>query len=696
MAINESNRNIFIMGGVMLAMLLSALDQTILSTAMPKVVSELNGFEHLSWVFTAYMLASTITVPIFGKLSDLFGRRGFYLLGVSIFLIGSVLSGMSQDMTQLILFRAIQGIGGGAIMVNSFAIIGDIFPPGERGKYQGMIGGVFGLASIIGPLLGGWLTDNASWRWTFYVNIPVGILALIVLAITLPKIKPDTKSRSIDYAGALTLAGTLGTLLLGLVWGGSEYAWNSREILGLFSASAFLAACFVTIEHYAKEPILPLELFKSRVFTASAMSVFLSAMGMFGAIMYIPLFAQGVIGVTATYSGLILTPLMVGLITASAISGQIVSRTGRYKFLAVLGMAITAGGMFLLSRMNVDTTQAILVMNMVVTGFGLGITMPIFTIVTQSAFDHSKLGTVTAGVQMFRSIGGTVGTAILGSVLNDRMAKNLSGIEKNPIYSALEKNSPTGVDMNALTQFLTKDGKERLSGMISQAPEQVRGALTSSLDGFNHAIATAFASSVGEVFVVAAIIVGVGIVVAMFLPRIEIRSRKSAAAPSTPDFAQAPTETIHIPAQQAPVITSAIPMSWELRKTANSLFDLRYHVVIAADVSTLNHSPEMATRLKEALMQLHHEHPDTEVTHVTLHPQALHLSLVASPQISLHDAIERIKNKATQYLQLIEHPWSEGYLAIAGNPMDVELANSYLALQSQEGKGMVKVRLIAP
>lgn len=695
MAINESKRNMFIMGGVMLAMLLSALDQTILSTAMPKVVSELNGFEHLSWVFTAYMLASTITVPIFGKLSDLFGRRGFYLLGVTIFLIGSVLSGMSQDMTQLILFRAIQGIGGGAIMVNSFAIIGDIFPPGERGKYQGMIGGVFGLASIIGPLLGGWLTDNASWRWTFYVNMPVGIIALIVLAITLPKIKPDTQSRSIDYAGALTLAGTLGTLLLGLVWGGSEYAWNSREILGLFSASAFLAACFVTIEHYAKEPILPLELFKSRVFTASAMSVFLSAMGMFGAIMYIPLFAQGVIGVTATYSGLILTPLMLGLITASAISGQIVSRTGRYNVLAILGMAITACGMFLLSRMNVDTTQTTLVINMVVTGFGLGITMPIFTIVTQSAFDHSKLGTVTAGVQMFRSIGGTVGTAILGSVLNDRMTNNLAGIEKNPIYSALEKNTPDGVDINTLTRFLTKDGKEALSTMVNQAPEQVRGALTTSLDGFNHAIATAFASSVGEVFVAAAAIVGVGIVVAMFLPRIEIRSRKSAATTSAPDFAQTPTETLHVPARN-PVITNAIPTSWELRKTANSLFDLRYHVVIGADIAALNHSSEMADRLKEALMQLHHEHPDTEITHVVLHPQALHVSLVASPQISLHEAIERVKNKATQYLQLIEHPWSEGYLAVAGNPMDAELANSYLALQSQEGKGMVKVRLIAP
>jgi len=332
---------------------------------------------------------------------------------------------------------------------------------------------------------------------------------------------------------------------------------------------------------------------------------------------------------------------------------------------------------------------------MIVSGFGLGIGMPIFTIVTQSAFDHSKLGTVTAGVQMFRSIGGTVGTAILGSVLNDRMAKNLSGIEHNSVYVALERISPTGVDINALTQFLTKDGKERLSNLISQMPGQSSAALATHLDNFNHLIATAFASSVGEVFATATIIVSIGVLAATLLPRIEIRGRKSVAPATIPNLVQPPSEVIQS-SVHVPILTESEPTSWELRKTANALFDLKYHAVIGTNIALPTFSAELLTQVNKSLLQLHHEFPDTEITHIDVRSEALYVSFIASPSIRLQDAIERIKQKATQYLELSESPWSHGYLAVAGTPIDTELAYSYLALQSQEEKGMIKIRLIAP
>ncbi len=428
----SKSQKITVMAGVMLAMLLSALDQTIVATALPKIVEELQGLDHLSWVFTSYMLASTVTVPIYGKLSDIYGRKGFYLAGIVIFLIGSILSGLSQNMTQLILFRAVQGIGGGAMMANSFAIIADLFPPRERGRWQGLLGGVFGLASVLGPFLGGWLTDNASWRWNFYINIPVGLLALAAIWTFMPKIVSDIKDRSIDYAGAMFLILGLVPLLLALIWGGNEYAWNSIQVISLFIFSLVSLVTFGFIETKVKEPILPLSLFKNRIFSVSVLITFLSAMGMFGAILYIPLFAQGVLGISATDSGTILTPLMFGLIISSIISGQIISRTGKYKWLAVIGMAVVTFAMFLLSQVTAGTTQTELVIRMILMGIGLGITMPIFTIAVQNAFDHSQIGVVTASTQLFRSIGGTVGVAIMGSVLNNALINNTRSFPSNP------------------------------------------------------------------------------------------------------------------------------------------------------------------------------------------------------------------------------------------------------------------------
>ncbi len=404
--------------GAMLAMLLAALDQTIVSTAMPSIVRELNGLEHLSWVFTAYMLASTITVPLYGKLSDTYGRKPFFIAGIIVFLIGSVLSGAATSMFQLILFRGIQGIGGGAIMVNAFALVGDLFSPRERGRWQGLLGAMWGLSSIIGPLLGGYLTDAVSWRWIFYINIPLALVALAVIAYALPAIARKHE-KPLDYFGGLLIGASLLPLLLALVWGGSSHPWLSPIILWLFSAFAIILYYFIREErHFAPDPVLPMFFFKSKAFVMSVVTTFLTAIGMFGSIIYLPLFAQNVLGSSATGAGLILTPMMLGMVVASTATGQVVSRTGKYKWIAVGGMALAAVAMYLFSQMNEQTDYWTLVRNMVIMGIGLGVSFPIFNVVVQAAFAPRYLGSVTASVQMFRTVGATVGTALMGGLLN--------------------------------------------------------------------------------------------------------------------------------------------------------------------------------------------------------------------------------------------------------------------------------------
>ena len=516
-----------ILSGVILAMLLSSLDQTIVSTAMPTIVQELHGLEHISWVFTAYMLGSTVTVPIYGKLSDIFGRRNLYILGIIIFLIGSMLCGLSQNMTQLILFRGLQGIGGGAMMVNSFAIIGDVFPPAERGKYQGIMGSVFGLSSIGGPLLGGWITDNASWRWVFYVNIPLGIIAIIVLLAALPKIVSTARDKKIDWWGGLFITATLIPLLLSLVWGGSVYQWASWQIIGSLIMAFVSLFIFIGIEKRVSNPILSLALFKNKVFFTSVCALFFISMGMFGAIIYIPIFSQGVIGGSATHAGLILTPMMLSLVVASTASGQIISRTGKYKFLSIAGTAITVGALFYFSSINEHTSNTALIIRMILLGLGLGITMPIFTLAVQSAFPKERLGEVTAGTQLFRSVGGTVGTAVLGGIMNSRLTTQVERMQAEPFVVQMKqlRLGATGshFDGSFIQLVLNRENQDAIRGMLSKAPPAYQPELNTNFDHFVNAAKIAFSDAVDGVFLWAALLMVIALVVVFFLPEIPLR-----------------------------------------------------------------------------------------------------------------------------------------------------------------------------
>ena len=414
--------------GVMLAMFIGALDQTIVGTAMPRIVSDLGGFNEYTWITTIYIITSAIALPITGKLTDMFGRKYFYIAGLIIFSVASLLCGFSNSMTALIIWRGIQGIGGGMMLANSFTVIGDLFPPSERGKFMGYLSAIFATSSIIGPVLGGYITDAISWHWVFFVNIPIGILIILLFALYFPDIKPDASKHRIDYAGVITLILTVVPIMLALSWGGALYPWGSLVIIGLFVLSVVMLLSFIFIENRVDEPIIPLGLFKNQIVAISIIVAFLSSFVMFANTTFIPLFFQGLLGVTATASGMLLIPMTLGSTSGSFLSGQLLSRAGgHYRLQALVGLGLMVIGVWFLSRMNLQTSNTQAVVNMVITGFGLGITMPIFTIAVQNAVPYKMLGTATSSVPFFRSIGGSMGLAIFGSVLNNRFASQFLG-----------------------------------------------------------------------------------------------------------------------------------------------------------------------------------------------------------------------------------------------------------------------------
>ena len=493
----DHRRVLVVVVGLLLGMLLAALDQTVVATALPTIVGDLGGASHIAWIVTAYLLASTVSTPLWGKLGDLYGRKWFFQAAIVIFLVGSAMSGLSQTLGMLIVFRAIQGLGAGGLIVGAQAIIGDVVSPRERGKYQGLFGAVFAVTTVIGPLLGGFLTQHASWRWVFYLNLPLGAVALVVTAAVLPSDQVRIK-RVVDWTGSVLLTLSVTALILVASLGGITFAWGSTPIITLAVVGVVLLGVWALVERRATEPILPLKLFANRVFSAASAIGFVVGFALFGAVTFLPVFLQVAKGTDPTMSGLQLLPLMLGMLVTSVVSGFLISRWGRYKVFPVVGSALMTLGLFLLSTVTATTPDLLMYLDMVVMGLGLGGVMQVLVIAVQNAVDHRDLGVATAGATFFRSIGGSFGTAVFGAifanVLVSRLASDLHGIR-------IPKNLGSSVN----------------PGLLAHLPPAI-----------HHGVTSAYSSTIDTVFLVSVPISAAAFLLTFLLPEIHLRTHAGA------------------------------------------------------------------------------------------------------------------------------------------------------------------------